>query len=451
MPEPAFPPTGAAEAIRPVAHVVTVGDELLAGDISDANLAFLGRRCRALGLPLVGAQTARDRTSEIAAVIARAAADAHVCLVCGGLGPTTDDLTTAGIAQAAGVGLRRDPPAVARLEAKFRAFGRPMPEANLKQADFPEGAEILPNPIGSAEGFCVQVGPRGCRVFVMPGVPREMQQMMREQVEPRLRALLTLEPVARRIYRVLGHGESAVAARIEGVLERARVRSPRLAAMYVHYRASMPEVSVILEGLPGPHGAASEAELATLDADMVEALAPALYGIGSAQLPERVVAAATAAGLWIGVAESCTGGAVAAAITGVSGASSCLRGGVVAYDNSIKAALLGVPEAMLAEHGAVSEPVARAMASGGRSALGSDLCVAITGIAGPGGGTPEKPVGTVHIAVADGAEIVHKQLLLRGDRGTVQRGATRWAHKLLWDRLVARGAATVGPLLDPLD
>jgi nicotinamide-nucleotide amidase len=457
MAESAFPtsspdpaPARHGEAQRPLARAVTVGDELLAGDIRDTNLAFLGQRCRALGLPLQGSETARDRGPEITAAVRRAAGSADVCLVCGGLGPTTDDLTTAAVADAAGVGLRRDAEAEARLEAKFRAFGREMPEANRKQADFPEGAEILPNPIGTAEGFAVdvRVGAGSCRVFVMPGVPREMEKMMREQIEPRLaqglaqRALL--RPVARRIYRILGHGESAVAQRIEPVLARARERSPRLAAMYVHYRASMPEVTVILEGLPAPAGdAASEAELATLDPEMIDALSPGIYGIGEADLATRVVASAVAGGVWIGAAESCTGGALGAAITSVAGASACLRGVVVAYDDAIKARVLGVPSDLLAAHGAVSEPVARAMATGGSRVLGSDLCVAITGIAGPGGGSPEKPVGTVHVAVADGPEIVHKVLSLRGDRGTVQRSATRWALKLLWDRLVARGVASI--------
>lgn len=437
-------PESAPRAPRPIARVLTVGDELLAGDILDTNLSFLARRCRALGLQVLGAETVRDRVPEIGAAVRRAAEVADVCLVCGGLGPTTDDLTTEAVAAAAGRPLVRDAEAEVRLEAKFRAFGRPMPDANRKQADFPEGGEILANPIGTAEGFAVEVGARPCRVFVMPGVPREMKMMMAEQVEPRLAERLALQPVARRIYRILGHGESAVAVRIEPVIERARARSPRLAAMYVHYRASMPEVSVILEGLPTTEGdAASEDELASLDAEMIEALSPGIYGIGEAELPARVVAAATAGGVWLGAAESCTGGGVGAAITAVAGASACLRGVVVAYADAVKRDVLGVPADLLAAYGAVSEPVARAMATGGSRVLRSDLCVAITGIAGPGGGSPEKPVGTVHVAVADGAEIVHKALPLRGDRGTVQRAATRWALKLLWDRLVARGVASL--------
>ena len=214
--------------------------------------------------------------------------------------------------------------------------------------------------------------------------------------------------------------------------------------MFVHYRASMPQVLVILEATPGPDGArATAAELASLDAEMIEALAPGVYGIGEAELPTRVVTALTDAGLRLACAESCTGGGFGAMVTSVAGSSACFRGGVISYDNEIKERLLGVPAQMLAAHGAVSEPVARAMALGTRDRLGSDLGVGITGIAGPGGATPGKPVGTVHIAVADAGETFHQALRLHGNRGTVQRASAQWALKLVWDRLVARGAAAI--------
>ncbi len=426
--------------------VVTVGDELLAGDITDTNSTYLAQRCRSIGATVVRMVSVRDRIPEIAAVLREAVnAGAAACLVSGGLGPTTDDLTAEAIAAAAGVGVRRDPEALDRLEAKFRAFGRDMPPANEKQADFPEGAEILANPIGSAEGSMTRIG--ACRVFSMPGVPRELRMMTTEQVLPRLRDAWGLGEVPRRIYRVLGHGESAVAQRIEPVLQGARVRSPGLAAMFVHYRASMPQVTILFEGVAGPAGlGASPDELASLDGAMIEALQPGIYGIGNADLATRVVAAARAAELSLAVAESCTGGGIGALLTTVPGASAVFVGGVVAYDNRIKVQLLGVPESTLAEHGAVSEPVARAMSEGGRVAAGADLCVAVTGIAGPDGGTPEKPVGTVDVAVSDGSQTSYKRLKLRGDRGTVQRAAAQWALKLVWDRLVARGVATVAPL-----
>lgn len=443
-----------------MAWLLTVGDELLAGDIVDGNKARLAASARALGLEVRRAVSVRDRIDEIVAALREAAAHAHVCLVSGGLGPTTDDLTTAAVAEAAGRPLRRDPDAVLRLEEKFRRYGvATMPPANLKQADFPEGAEILPNPIGSAEGLrCEVPGPAAgvCQVFVMPGVPHELERMLAEQVAPRVRERFALRAVPRRVYRMIGLGESAVAARVEPIVERARERSPGLAAVYIHYRAHMPQVSVALEALPGAPTAqatmipqatmlpqATMDELATLDAELIEALAPALYGIGEADLPARIVTALTAAGLTFASAESCTGGGLGALVTSVSGSSSCFRGGIISYDNDVKQRLLGVPADMLAAHGAVSEPVARAMALGARRQLQSDLAAGITGIAGPGGGSPDKPVGTVHIAIADGEETFHKALALRGSRAIVQGASALWALKLLWDRLVARGLASV--------
>ena len=434
----------------PTATLLCIGDELLSGDTVNTNAAYLGRRCRALGVVVHHATVVRDRIDEIVSALQAAANDANVCLLSGGLGPTTDDLTTEAIAHAAGVELERDAEALERLEAKFRAFGRPMPDANRKQADFPHGAEILANPIGTAEGFTLALPRSGggtCHVFVMPGVPREMKKMMVEQIEPRLRSWLDLQPIPRRIYRVLGMGESAVAQRIEPVLEQARTRSPGLAAMFVHYRAAMPQVQIILEATPSSGGTQATAEeLASLDEPMQVALAPGLFGMGNAELAPRLLAALRSAGLRIGTAESCTAGGIAARLAAIPGASDCLDGGIIAYDNRIKREHLGVTQADLDTHGAVSEIVVRAMAEGARKALGSDLCVAVTGIAGPTGATAEKPVGTVHFAICDADGTEHRQLLLRGDRGTVQHATELWALKLVWDRLHARGHASIGEM-----
>ena len=429
-------------SIPPIAEVLSIGDELLSGDTLNSNAAFLGARCRGLGVELRTVVTLRDRFHEIVAAVDAAVARSTVVLVSGGLGPTSDDLTTAAIAAAAGDEVVRDPAAVGRLTEKFQRLGREMPDSNLKQADRPARARWLANPIGSAEGLVVEIG--AALVFVMPGVPREMHRMMREQVEPQLRERHALTPTLRRMYRTLGMGESALAERIEPAIARARARSPGLAAMFVHYRASTPEVFVVLEALHDEHGnSASAAEFEALDEELRAALAPALYGLGEADLATRIVAAATHHSRRIAFAESCTAGLAAALLASVPSASQCLDGGVISYDDRIKRELLGVDAALLAEHGAVSEPVARAMAEGGRRSLGSDLCVAITGIAGPGGGSREKPVGTVHLAVADGVTTSHLRLQLRGDRGTLQRCAALWAHKLLWDRLHAAGLAAI--------
>lgn len=427
----------------PTAQILTIGDELLSGDTVNTNLAFLGERCRRLGFEVVRALSVRDRIPEIVAALG---ASVDLCLVSGGLGPTSDDLTAEAVARAAGVPLIRDAASEAAIVAMFAERGRPMPEINRKQADLPAGCDVLPNPAGTAPGFAVRL-PGGCYVACMPGVPREMRKMMAEQIEPRLRQRFALPDIPRRIYRLIGRGESAIAVAIEPIVAAARARSPGLAAVYLHYRAATPQVLLILEALVGDGGArASEDELRSFDAPFQAALGEALYGIGEADLEARVLAACRLANLSLATAESCTGGQVAARLTAVPGASEVFRGGVVAYANEVKTAILGVPDDILTTHGAVSEPVARAMAEGARRALGSDLAVAITGIAGPGGGSPEKPVGTVDFAVADAESCSHKRVQLWGDRAQIQHVAGVVALKLVWDRLVARGLAHAGEL-----
>ena len=428
-----------------VARLVAVGDELLSGDTVNTNASDLGARCREVGLVLEHVATVRDRTAEISEAIVTAAAAADVVLVSGGLGPTSDDLTAASVAQAAGVELQRDEAALQRLEAKFAAMGYDMPPMNRKQADFPATATIVANPIGTAEGFMVEVG--GTPVYVMPGVPREMRRMFQHEIAPALVQRFAPAPVVRRIYRAVGRGESSLAHAIEPIVERARTR-PGLSSLFVHYRANSPQVLVVLEA-PASDTVDVAAALAELDAELAEAMGPALYGLGEATLAERVVEALGAAGLHLCTAESCTAGGVGATVTAVAGSSAVFDGGIIAYANAVKIGQLGVDAAVLEAHGAVSEPVARAMAEGARKALGSDLSVSVTGIAGPGGGSPEKPVGTVHIDVFDGEAHHHKKLRLRGNRGTVRHCSQQWALKLVWERLCARGLATPSLRPDP--
>jgi nicotinamide-nucleotide amidase len=275
-----------------------------------------------------------------------------------------------------------------------------------------------------------------------------MTQMLDAQVWPAVAEHVALRPIVRRVHRAIGLGESALATAVTPILTDARARSPGLAAMVVHYRANQPQVLLILEGAADERGhAASAAELASLDTAIAAAIGPAYVGEGEDDLPTRVVASLAAEGVRLGAAESCTGGQISALITAVPGASTVFDGAVVSYDNRVKQALLGVPAALLAEHGAVSEAVARAMAEGAQRALGCPITVATTGIAGPGGGTPDKPVGTVHIALHDARDPAghtrHVQLALRGNRTTIQRAAALWALKLVWDRQRERQA--LGP------
>lgn len=446
------------------AHLLTIGDELLSGDVIDRNKAWLGRRCRALGVEVVRASTVRDREGEIVAAMRAAGEAAELCLISGGLGPTTDDLTAASAAVAAGVGLVRHPELAARLEAFFASRGRELIETNLKQADLPAGAIVLDNPIGTAAGFGLELG--GCWLFSMPGVPREMHQMMREQVEPRIRerfsaggaqaGRFTLVAVPRRVYRSIGSGESSVQQNVKAALAQARERSPGLANLFVHYRARYPEVQLILEATPGLASGvaapgASPAELESLDEVLRAAIGPALYSISVGEdeegeedsLAKLLVAQLSERGLTLATAESCTGGGLGAALTAIAGSSACFLGGVVAYADAVKVAQLGVPAELLATQGAVSEPVARAMAEGARTRLGADIGVSTTGIAGPSGGSSDKPVGTVDIAVATASGTTHKRLRLFGKRDTVRYATTLWALKLVLDTLSS--SDKVGP------
>lgn len=419
---------------------------MLSGDTVNTNASDIASRCRELGITLDRVVTVRDRIEEISAAIRQAAdsVDVDVCFVSGGLGPTSDDRTAEAVAHAAGVELRRDDAALARIEAKFAAMGYEMAAMNRKQADFPATATIVPNPIGTAEGFMVPVpASGGCPVYVMPGVPREMRRMFDGEIAPALAQRFELVPTPRRIYRALGRGESSLARAIEPIVEQARQR-PGLESLFVHYRATSPQVLVVLEAEPTPNsGVDVHAALRELDAPVLEAMEPAIYGIGDATLADRVVDALGRAGLRISTAESCTAGGLGATITAVPGSSSVFDGGIISYANAVKVGLLGVDPQVLETHGAVSEPVARAMAEGARQATGTDLSVSVTGIAGPGGGSAEKPVGTVHIDVFDGEAHLHKKLKLRGNRGNVRHCSHQWALKLVWDRLCARGLASV--------
>jgi nicotinamide-nucleotide amidase len=375
---------------------------------------------------------------------------ADVCLVSGGLGPTTDDLTAASAALAAGVGLVRHPELAERLEAFFAARGRALIEVNLKQADLPEGAIVLDNPIGTAAGFGLQMG--GCWLFSMPGVPRELRMMMREQVEPRVRERFQLTPIPRRIYRAVGSGESSVQHNVQGVLAHARQRSPGLATMFVHYRARYPEVQLILEATPGANqvSGASAEELASLDDPLRAAIGPALYAITDGEdedesLAKLLVSRLIERGLTLVSAESCTGGGIGEAVTSIAGSSACFLGGVIAYSNAVKMAQLGVSASDLETHGAVSEPVARAMAEGARTRLGASIGVSTTGVAGPGGGSEAKPVGTVDVAVATAERTIYKRLQLLGKRNTIRHAATMWALKLVLDELITLSGSDNAP------
>ena len=375
------------------AEVLTIGDELLRGEIVDSNKAFLSDRLLSLDIETHYHASVRDVPADMIDAFRRAAERSDIVVVSGGLGPTRDDLTSEALAQAFGREMRLDENALAGIRAFFAAVGREMTENNASQAYFPDGAEVLANPIGTAPGFMLDV--KDAVFFCMPGVPREMMRMMDEQVLPRVAARLSgsgSRVVRARLLRTFGMGESTLDAELADIAATGDV--------VLGFRTSFPD-NYLRPVARAATAAQADALLDRVCEAIRARLGALVYGEGEETLEQVVGRLLRERGARIAVAESCTGGLVAGKLTDVPGSSDYFVGGVVAYADAAKQSLLGVPEALLARHGAVSEPAARAMAEGARARFGADLAVATTGISGPGGGSEAKPVGLVHIALAD--------------------------------------------------
>jgi len=393
------------------AAVLCIGTELTRGELLNSNATWLAESLTRIGLEVTAVDCVDDDRGRIEAYLRRLSGE-HQLLVCtGGLGPTTDDITTECAARVAGVGLVRDADSLSQIEARLARFGVKLAASNAKQADFPMGARILPNPNGTAPGFSVRLG--GATAYFMPGVPAEMKSMFEASIEPDLAALVS-EPRRQIVLRCFGLPESEVNDRLSG-LESAF-------GVTIGYRASLPEIEVKVLA----QAASSDAALAVARraADEVRArLGDHVYGEGFGSLPEHVGGLLAERGLTLAIGESCTGGLAAELVTRIAGSSRYFLGAAVVYANSAKTELLGVPPALIAEHGAVSAAVARAMAEGVRTRLGADLGLAFTGIAGPDGGTPEKPVGLVHWALATASGTQLRERVLSGRRLDIRRRA----------------------------
>lgn len=386
--------------------LVSIGTEITRGELLDTNSRWMAERLTELGHHVVEMATVDDHPGRIGAVLQRLAGEHDVLVATGGLGPTTDDLTAAAVAQLQGVPLVRDEEALREVEQRLAERGRVLAPSNAKQADFPAGAEILPNRLGTAPGFAVTLG--SARAFFLPGVPAEMSAMFDERVLPRLPPSREQRRAIR--LRSFGLPESEVNDRLAGIEAQFDV--------VLGYRATFPEIEIkVLAAGTDPGDVGSRCRAA---ADAIRArLGPKIvYGEGSVTLASAVGKLLRQGGLTFGLAESCTGGLVSELVTRVPGSSAYYVGGVCCYANQVKSGVLGVGADTLGDFGAVSEPVARQMAEGARRVLGCDLALAITGIAGPGGGTPEKPVGTVHWAVAtpDGTRTWHRVFAGSRDR-----------------------------------
>jgi nicotinamide-nucleotide amidase len=400
-------------------EILSTGDELLTGQVVDTNSTWLMDRLWDLGLMVRRKTLVGDDRADLRAAIEEACGRADVVVMSGGMGPTEDDLTSEVVASVLGVPLELHEPSLRAIEERMRSFGRVMTPNNAKQARFPRGAEPIPNRFGSAPGFAARIG--RATLFCLPGVPVEFKGLCDEAVIPRLAARAGDVPAAR-LLKLFAVPESHADDAMRPVMQDPANRDVRFG-----FRAHWPEVHVKWS-VPGP-GAAARAD--AILARVREIFGDRAWGEGKDELPALVVARLAARGERVALAESCTGGLLAELVTAVPGASAVFDLGVVAYANAMKERLLGVPADVLAAHGAVSEPVARALAEGARRVSGAHWGVGVTGIAGPSGGTPEKPVGTVHLAIAGPAGTTAVQRAYRGDRERIRRHAAYDALDLL--------------------
>ena len=395
------------------AAIISTGEELLTGETTDTNSAWLAESLWAQGVDVRCMVTAGDALEELCWALEQAASHGSIVVCTGGLGPTSDDRTAEAVASWMGVSIEQNEDALAQIEERYRNRGRPMNDANRKQAMVPSGAVILENHWGSAPGF--MVSHHGCRVFCVPGVPFEMRKMFSKYIATAV--TVQTPPILVRI-RTFGCAESRLVELLEGI---------DLGGATLGFRAHIPEVQVKLRFT----AEISEESRTSAVERVCSALGRWIYNVDGGDLAETVVVQLSHARETVSFAESCTAGMISAWLADVPGASSVLERAVVVYSNESKQDLLQVSVDTLASHGAVSEAVAKEMAEGVRQLAGSTWGVSVTGIAGPGGGTAQKPVGTVHIAVSGPTGVHHQHAVIPGSRSQVRKRAAGAALALL--------------------
>ena len=410
------------------AEILTIGDELCRGEIVDTNSSYLAARLWDLGITTRWMTSCCDDDADLATAISQAVARADLVVCSGGLGPTEDDLTVDVTAKLAGVEPVIDDASRRRMEAWFAGRTAVTP-IQLRQVRVPAGARVYENPVGLAPGFELEL--RGVPVVCLPGFPREVHGIYDRALAARFAELREArgdrERIARQIYRVFGRGESQISQACRGVVD-------GVAGASIHYQVKFPETLVKLV-VRDRDGEAAAARLAALDVQLRERLAPYLYGTGDETLLERAVRRLLEAKLTVSTAESCTGGMVGEMLTRMPGSSAAFLGGGIVYSNAEKVRQLGVSEETLAAHGAVSAETAREMALGAVERFGTSFAVSISGIAGPDGGTPEKPVGTVWIALAgrlpDVAVLATRKLSWPSTRDQIRTLAAWWSLAMI--------------------
>jgi len=393
------------------AAVLSTGTELTRGELVNANATWLADALTGAGFDVVALDTVGDDEVHLAAALTRLGAEHDVVVCTGGLGPTTDDLTSATVAKLLGVPLERDAASVEAIRTRMERFGRKLTDSNAKQADFPRGATILPNAWGTAPGFAVQLG-RALACF-LPGVPSEMESIFAAHVAPLLEPLPHVARHQVRL-RTFGMAESEANDRLAGI-EAAH-------GVVIGYRASLPEIEVKVLA-EATNKSEAERRAVAAAAEVRARLGSVVYAEGTTTLAAVLLALLQERGLTLAIAESCTGGLAAELVTNVPGASRVFLGGAVVYQNEVKTELLGVDARLIAEHGAVSREVALAMAEGVRTRCNASVGLAFTGIAGPDGGTKDKPVGLVHLAIARAEGSRHLERVFPGTREQVRRRA----------------------------
>ncbi len=411
-------------------ELITIGSELLLGFTIDTNAAVLGQELAAAGVRIVRRTSIPDTPEAIRDAVSEAVHRTGTAITTGGLGPTRDDMTKGVVAELFGrpIVFRED--LWQQLLERYRRVGRAPVESNRSQAEIPEGATVLPNQWGSAPGLWLEGRlPDGASglVIMLPGVPVEMANLLRAEVLPRLAPRGGGRVIRSRTLRTTGVSESLVAERL-GDVER------EVGPLTLAYLPNVSGVDLRLTAWDADASVADNGLAAGVER-VRSCIADAIYGEGEDDLASLVLQRAREAGKRISVAESCPGGLVGARLTEIAGSSDVFEGGVVCYSYESKTTLLDVPAGMIVEHGAVSEQVARKMAEGTLARLGGDLSVAVTGIAGPGGATPDKPVGTVWFATAMDGDVRATKNIFMGSRAEVRARAAQRALFLLWRRL----------------
>jgi len=405
--------------------LLAIGDEVLRGEVANSNGSYLADRLFEAGFELAEQIVVSDEPRAIRAALVRLRTDMDVIIATGGLGPTEDDRTVDVVADLFGTGTVSDEPSLGAMKKRFATHGFEMTPNNLRQVRIPVGAKALPNSAGIAPGFVVRMG--AADAFFLPGVPREMERMFLDEVAPRLERRLAEAGTPRaavRTWHVYGMGESHIDHRLAGLLT-------GIEGATMHFRTSHPvnHVKVVVRG------SSVEEEKATLErieAELRKRIGPGIYAIDDQTFPSAVAKALRGQDppATLAIAESCTGGLAGELVTSEGGASTFFRGGIVAYTDEVKTGVLGVKPETLADFGSVSEPTAREMAEGAKRVCGSTVAVAITGVAGPGGGTPEKPVGTVCFAVCGPGTTRTSTKLFAGNRERVRVAAAYYALDL---------------------